>query len=184
MSTHNICFCGDTRKISAFLGCKKHPICCYVKVWMSNSLPVNACIVCILSPKTDNCPSWISRRERMTLEKYFLINLHKECCIPGRGWTCSLLITSNASKQRGQLTLLLLICVYTVCSGMSVRTFCVNMVDKSKGDQHLIKFKVKYHNYPKYWGRQAWANSVDPDQSLQNTVWSGSTLFATHPALF
>ena len=27
-----------------------------------------------------------------------------------------------------------------------------------------------YHNNPKYWDRQAWANSVDPDQMLQNAA--------------
>ena len=27
-----------------------------------------------------------------------------------------------------------------------------------------------YHNKPKYWDRQAWANSVDPDQMQQNGV--------------
>ena len=29
MSTHNICFCQEIRKISAFFGWKKHLICCY-----------------------------------------------------------------------------------------------------------------------------------------------------------
>ena len=29
MSTHNICFCGEIRKISAFFGWKKRLICCY-----------------------------------------------------------------------------------------------------------------------------------------------------------
>ena len=29
MSTHNIGFHGEIRKISAFFGRKKHPICCY-----------------------------------------------------------------------------------------------------------------------------------------------------------
>ena len=29
MSTHNICFCGEIRKISAFFGRKKCLICCY-----------------------------------------------------------------------------------------------------------------------------------------------------------
>ena len=33
-------------------------------------------IVHILLPETDNCPSWISRREKMTV-KYFMINLHE-----------------------------------------------------------------------------------------------------------
>ena len=29
MSTHNICFRGEIRKISVFSDEKKHPICCY-----------------------------------------------------------------------------------------------------------------------------------------------------------
>ena len=29
---------------------------------------------------------------------------------------------------------------------------------------------LKYHNNPKYWDRQAWANSVDPDQMPQNAT--------------
>ena len=29
MSTHNICFHGEIRKLSAFFGLKKRPICCY-----------------------------------------------------------------------------------------------------------------------------------------------------------
>ena len=32
---------------------------------------------------------------------------------------------------------------------------------------HEILF-VTYRNDPKYWGRQAWANNVDPDQSDQS----------------
>ena len=38
----------------------------------------------------------------------------------------------------------------------------------------------------KYWDRQAWTNSVDPARSdaAEVGIWSGSTLFATHPALF
>ena len=31
----------------------------------------------ILLPETDNCPSWISGRERMDRRKYFMINLHE-----------------------------------------------------------------------------------------------------------
>ena len=27
-----------------------------------------------------------------------------------------------------------------------------------------------YSNNPKYWDKQAWANSADPDQMLQNVV--------------
>ena len=42
-------------------------------------------IVHILSPETDNCPSWISGRERMTVEYTSWSNSTKECYRPRRG---------------------------------------------------------------------------------------------------
>ena len=39
----------------------------------------------ILSPETDNCPSWISRRERMTVENISWSISTNECCRPRRG---------------------------------------------------------------------------------------------------
>ena len=42
-------------------------------------------IVHILSPETDNCPSWISGRERMTVENISWSISTKECCRPWRG---------------------------------------------------------------------------------------------------
>ena len=39
----------------------------------------------ILSPETDNCPSWISGRERMTIENISWSISSKECCRPRRG---------------------------------------------------------------------------------------------------
>ena len=39
----------------------------------------------ILSPETDNCPSWISGRERMTVENISWSITTKECCRPRRG---------------------------------------------------------------------------------------------------
>ena len=48
----------------------------------------------ILSPETDNCPSWISGRERMTLENISWSISKKACCLPGGGQTSNLLITS------------------------------------------------------------------------------------------
>ena len=39
----------------------------------------------ILSPETDNCPSWISGRERMTVENISRSISTKECCRPRRG---------------------------------------------------------------------------------------------------
>ena len=43
-------------------------------------------IVHILSPETDNSPSWISGRERMTVENISCSISTKECCRPRRGW--------------------------------------------------------------------------------------------------
>ena len=54
-------------------------------------------IVHILSPETDNCPSWISDRERMTVENISWSLSMKEWCRPGGGWTHNLLITSWSS---------------------------------------------------------------------------------------
>ena len=45
----------------------------------------------ILSSETDNCPSWISRRERMTVENISWSNLH-ERMLPTR-WGSSLIIS-------------------------------------------------------------------------------------------
>ena len=42
-------------------------------------------IVQILLPETDNCPSWISGRERMTVENISWSISTKECCWPRRG---------------------------------------------------------------------------------------------------
>ena len=42
-------------------------------------------IVHILSPETDNCPSWISGRERMTVENISWSISMNECCRPRRG---------------------------------------------------------------------------------------------------
>ena len=41
-----------------------------------------------------------------------------------------------------------------------------------------------YRLCPKYSNRQAWANSADPDQMLQDAASTGSTLFASLPAVF
>ena len=48
-----------------------------------NYQAVNQYSVPILSPVTDNCPSWISRRERMTVEKISWSVSTKEWCQPG-----------------------------------------------------------------------------------------------------
>ena len=57
--------------------------------------------------------------------------------------------------------------------------------EKQLSGQKMSFFKM-YCNIPKYWDRQACANSVDPHQIPQNveySIWSESILFATHPAV-
>ena len=44
--------------------------------------PLSTSIVQILSPETDNCPSWISGRERITVENISWTIPTKECCRP------------------------------------------------------------------------------------------------------
>ena len=56
-------------------------------------------IVHILLPETDKCPSWISRRERMTIENILWSISTKECCRPSRGRTHNILITRRTCIQ-------------------------------------------------------------------------------------
>ena len=51
-------------------------------------------LVHILSPETDNCPSWISGRERMTIENIWWSKPHERMLQTRRGQTRNLLITS------------------------------------------------------------------------------------------
>ena len=61
-------------------------------------------IVHILSPVTDNCPSWISRRERINVENITWPISTKEWCEPGGGRTRNLLISKRIQlSHRGRL---------------------------------------------------------------------------------
>ena len=51
----------------------------------------------ILSPETDNCPSWISGRERMTVEKVHDQSPRKNVADLGGGWTRDLLVSSRTA---------------------------------------------------------------------------------------
>ena len=57
-------------------------------------------IMHILMPETDNCPSWINGRGRMTIENISWSVSTEECC-PGGGRTRDLLITSRMDIQLG-----------------------------------------------------------------------------------
>ena len=74
-------------------------------------------IVHILLPETDNCPSWISGRERMTVENITWSKKisTKECCRPSGGWTHNLLITSQMCIQ----------CIQLSHWGTSIRWLCM-----------------------------------------------------------
>ena len=65
---------------------------CYKQVskWLTS-------IVHILSQETDNCPSWISGRERMTVENISRSISTKECCPPPLGLNPHLLVSSRTA---------------------------------------------------------------------------------------
>ena len=48
------------------------------------------------------------------------------------------------------------------------------------GQQHM---KTYYHNNPKFWDRQAEQQFRPKSDATESSVWSGSTLFETHPAV-
>ena len=56
-------------------------------------------IVHILLPEIDNNPSWISRRERLTIENISWSISMKECCQPDIGQTHNFRITSRTGIQ-------------------------------------------------------------------------------------
>ena len=74
----------------------------------------------ILSPETDNCPSWISGRERMTVENISWSISTKECCRPRRGLNprppgLQSDGASNWATEAGTQ-----VCTYTVCNNVHV----------------------------------------------------------------
>ena len=143
----------------------------------------------ILSPETDNCPSWISGRERMTIENISWSISTKECCRPRRGWTRDLLVSSRTAHPtepprpyrksssacpsvQSNLGIFCLI-TYTIVSTDSVsgqqrsRLACAYaQADQGLCCPHINKgpfpvLIIKYIIYSKYWYRQPWANNVD-----------------------
>ena len=76
-------------------------------------------IVHILSPETDNCLSWRSGRERMTVENISWSISTKKCCRPWRGLNpqppgLQSDGVSNWATEAGILTYCLLYCAYTL----------------------------------------------------------------------
>ena len=76
-------------------------VCC-VTVQAKSSERLTS-IVHILSPEAYNCASWISGRDRMTIEKKIVIILHERMLQTRRGRTRNLLITSRMRIQLSHL---------------------------------------------------------------------------------
>ena len=59
-----------------------------------NCQPFNQYLVHILSPVTDNCPSWISGRETMVVEFFFMtMQISTKECAGREDRTCDRLLT-------------------------------------------------------------------------------------------
>ena len=87
-------------------------------------------IVHILSPETDNCPSWISGRERMTVENISWSISTKECCRPRRGWTRDFLVFSRTAQM---------------ITGTSVNIYRIHLLSHS----NIAKYQL-------YWCMSTW----------------------------
>ena len=115
ISAHNICFCawkhvvGTHQKYlcdALLMGTHNTCIVLYCIAVFRPSQLNGSCrarsltsIVRSLLKDTDNCPSWISGMERMTVENLSWSISTKECCRPGEGWTSKPLITSQTRIQ-------------------------------------------------------------------------------------
>ena len=122
------------------------------------------------SPETGNCPSWISRREKMTIENISWSIFTKECCQPSMGQTCNLLITSRTGIQlshRGRHVFTIInigipntssakyTCNYLVCNNIFFRDYNnVDLIQNKKLCNILTHFqwctKTFIHNKTKY----------------------------------
>ena len=109
-------------------------------------------LVHIISPETDNCPSWISGRERMIVKNMSWSISWKECC--RTRWESPVWRTSGWATKVGN-------------SQSSVNPKSASHNNCRLLCLLLVTLKVII------------ANSVDPDQTAPlGAVWSGSTLFA------
>ena len=117
-------------------------------------------IVHILSPETDNCPSWISGRERMTVENISWSISTKECCQSWRGLNPRPPGLQSVSASNWA----------TEASNRLVIT--EDLVIILPVWARLLTLVILYCMY---LVRQAWPNSVDTDKM---------PLFVTHPAIF
>ena len=151
----------------------------------------------ILSPETDNCPSWIIGRERMIVENISWSISAKECCRPRRGLNPRPpgLQSDGASNWATEAS-------WPKCNRWGMDIWLNRQGEKSTSLPHthnlqgheVLNLKVLNHNFSrrhldfffclqrkirlvywyrnnlKYWDRLAFANSIDPDQMPQNVA--------------
>ena len=139
MSTHNVCFCGEIRKISAFFGWKKCLICCYV---------LYSTLILTLSCNSGTIPAMCVQNKSKTQ-----LAIHHPTQMVG----------SSSNKWNVHKTKRTLTSIPHIYVDFLSLIWCYGPGS----------FSCKmYHNNPKYWDRQAFANSVDPDQMPQKEyVW-------------
>ena len=129
----------------------------------------------ILSPETDNCPSWISWRERMTIENILWSISTEESCrpwpgsnprLPGLHWDAHLTVPPRPATfwlKKAPYQELWIECVSHYHSA----------------NQRFLA----YHIYAKHLDKQADLSKQWRPRSECCIMWSGSTLFDTHPAV-
>ena len=106
-------------------------------------------IVHILLPETDNCPSWISGRERMIIENISWSLFTKECFQAGGGQSCTLPITSwmrihLSHWGRLKIILILLACApIELCAIVMLNTALT--ISKLVKDLHLPALLTFFH---------------------------------------
>ena len=129
----------------------------------------------ILSPETDNCPSWISGRERMTVENTSWSISMKECCRPWRGlnpWPPGLQLDSASNwalKYWDTLS------HFHTCLKIWTNPFSLLEVSKNL----WLELQTGEPLPCWTWIFSAFANNVDPDHlASEEAKWSGSALFA------
>ena len=131
----------------------------------SSSKPLNS-IVHILLPETDNCPFWISRRDRMTTENISWSNLHERMCF---------LLLTNQSIIRTFIE------NYTeIITWLPTPSKCKQCIEFSNfkfckmGKHIFFSLTLLLLNTTS----PVLANSVDPGQlASAEANWSGSALF-------
>ena len=132
----------------------------------------------ILSPETDNCPSWISGKERMTVENISWSISTKECCRPRRGLNprppgLQSDGASNWATEAGNNPQWSTHISFSVVLSEAAFLFLfINLVLRSRPCCLLLSLTISALQTKK----DTHAISKDPDEMARNVL-SGSTLF-------